>query len=260
MSIPLINGMGYDNLHISEIWMCELLKKILPYKPGVFIDVGVNVGQTLMKLRVVDSSKEYIGFEPNPRCVYYSEAVIKENNFKNCKLIPVGLLDKDTVLELNLYSFTDTDQEASLIPGFRPDSRVYSKIYVPVFRFETLSEQLNIGEIGVIKIDVEGAELEVLQSLQNTIREKRPIVLMEILPCYNNENTQRLNRQLQLESILKSSGYRIVRIIKSKDGNSVESFHELKSIGVHSNRDWCEYILIPDGLVIDTINISAENL
>ncbi len=122
--------MGYENIRQWELWMCHLLKKILPLKEGIFIDVGVNIGQTLLKLRSVDSSREYIGFEPNPHCVYYVEALIKENGFLNGRLIPVGLLDRDAVLELNLYSDGNTDSQASMVAELRQD-KIYRKIFVP---------------------------------------------------------------------------------------------------------------------------------
>ncbi|HEY4151078.1 MAG TPA: FkbM family methyltransferase [Chitinophagaceae bacterium] len=251
ISIPVINGMGYDNLQVWELWMNELLGKILPLKQGAFIDVGVNVGQTLIKLRSIDREREYIGFEPNPHCVYYADALIKENRFANTRLLPVGLLDRDTVLELNLYSEGNTDSAASVIADFRTD-KVYRKIYVPVYRFEQLSRQLNLPPAGIVKIDVEGAELEVLQSLQEVLRQQRPIVVIEILPCYNDKNTSRISRQQQLEALVKDAGYRIIRIIKNSDGKSIKQLTGLDSIGIHGNMEWCEYLLLPPDVLPGT--------
>jgi len=252
MSIPLINGLGYDNLGMSELWMCELLKKILPLKRGTFIDVGVNLGQTLIKLRSIDIEMEYVGFEPNPHCVYYSDALIKANGFNGCRLIPAGLLDRDTILELNLYSDGDTDSAASVIANFRPD-KVYRKIFVPVYRFEHISRKLKIQQPAIIKIDVEGAELEVLRSLVDVITRDRPLILMEILPCYTDKNTERINRQQQLETILKEANYCIHRVIKSEDGRSVKQLTALDTIGIHGNLEWCEYLLLPREISTNSI-------
>ena len=41
-----------------------------------FIDVGVNVGQTLLKLKSISSEINYLGFEPNPNCVNYLKNLI----------------------------------------------------------------------------------------------------------------------------------------------------------------------------------------
>lgn len=38
---------------MTEMWMVEVLKHLLLLKPGTFIDIGANIGQTLLKLRAV---------------------------------------------------------------------------------------------------------------------------------------------------------------------------------------------------------------
>mgnify|MGYP006929357049 CR=1 FL=1 len=48
--VPRIYGMASS---ASEPWMVPLLAAIHESRPGRFIDVGVNVGQTLMKVRAV---------------------------------------------------------------------------------------------------------------------------------------------------------------------------------------------------------------
>jgi FkbM family methyltransferase len=243
--IPVLNGLGHGNLAISELWMCSLLQKVLTLKKGVFVDVGVNIGQTLVKLRTVDSTVEYIGFEPNPLCVYYSGELIKANRYANTKLLPVGLFNEDGVLQLNLYSEGDTDPAASVIDNFRPGEKVYQKIYVPVTRFEGVSAMLGITEMAIVKIDVEGAELEVLQSLENTLQSKRPFIFIEILPCYNKENTVRINRQAQLEQLLARLRYRIFRVIK-KDNHTIQELLALDTIGIHGDLEMCEYVMAPE--------------
>jgi len=243
--IPVLNGLGADNLTISELWMCVLLKKVLPIKKGIFVDVGVNIGQTLVKLRTIDSSKDYIGFEPNPLCVYYTGELIKANKYTNTRLLPVGLFEKDSVLQLNMYSEGDTDAAASLIDNFRPGEKVYHKMYVPVNRFETVDSFLGIDSISIVKIDVEGAELEVLQGLESTLQKHQPFIFIEILPCYNESNTVRIERQAQLEALLKRLQYRIFRVIK-KDSQTIKELQPLSTIGIHGNLDLCEYVMAPE--------------
>jgi hypothetical protein len=67
--IPILEEIGFSNLFISEPWMIDLLKIILPIEKERFIDVGVNIGQTLLKLRSISDNIDYIGFEPNPVCI-----------------------------------------------------------------------------------------------------------------------------------------------------------------------------------------------
>ncbi len=48
-------------------------------------------------------------------------------------------------------------------------------------------QRSGLGKIAMIKIDVEGAELEVLTSIKYEIKENHPIIIVEILPAYNKE-------------------------------------------------------------------------
>ncbi len=54
--IPIIKGIGYDNLNISEKWLINILEILIREYNGTFVDVGANTGQTLLKLRSVSSS------------------------------------------------------------------------------------------------------------------------------------------------------------------------------------------------------------
>ncbi len=62
--IPVLGKLGFSNMFMSEPWMIDVLKIVIPLSKGSFIDVGVNIGQTLLKLRSVSDEIEYTGFEP----------------------------------------------------------------------------------------------------------------------------------------------------------------------------------------------------
>ncbi len=60
------------------------------------------------------------------------------------------------------------------------------------------------------------------------------------------KNTARVDRQQQMEALIKKTGYRLLRIIKSEDDSTVKQLLELDTIGIHGNGDWCEYLLLPN--------------
>lgn len=68
--------------------------------------------------------------------------------------------------------------------------------------------------------------------------------MIEILPCYNQENSLRLNRQGEIESILNDLEYDIIRVHKL-NGRSIERLEKLEKIGIHGNLEWCDYVLSP---------------
>lgn len=237
--IPFINGMNCD---VTEVWMIEILKTILQRKKGAFIDVGVNVGQTLLKLKSLDPNRQYIGFEPNPSCLYYVENLIQLNSLSDCTIFPFGLYTSDGIAKLEFYNNENTDSSASLIEGFRSNSTKAK--YVPVFSFNACSKIINLDTVAIIKIDVEGAELEVVKTLLSTINSTRPIIVLEILPVYDEKNRSRLDRQEELEEIFKRINYSFYRVMKTNN-NCNGNLKKIESIGIHSNLDLCDYVIAP---------------
>ena len=118
---------------------------------------------------------------------------------------------------------------------------------IPVFNVNELNKlKSTLEKASILKIDVEGAELEVLQSLETTIKLATPFILMEILPVYNNENTYRIKRQEKIELLLSQLNYTIYRIIKFKDSNKSIDFNKLETIGIHDDLNMCDYIFVPN--------------
>lgn len=239
--IPILRKLGIGNIYMSEPWMISLLKKI-DLKDGQFIDVGVNIGQTLLKLKSVNNEIEYIGFEPNPTCVFYSNELIAANQFKNTTIVPVGIANENGILKLNFYSSNNSDPSASIIENFRPNQAVKFRQYIPVNTIDNISDSIGIDNVKAIKIDVEGAELEVIESLKSLISKNQPVILIEILPVYSVKNTFRIERQQKIETILNELDYVIYRVIK-KD-NKFDVLQQLESIGIHQDLDACDYVFM----------------
>ena len=241
--IPILQKIGFSNLFMSEPWMIDILKIVLPIENKKFIDVGVNIGQTLLKLKSVSSEIDYIGFEPNPICVNYAAKLINENNFDNTLIIPSGISDKNEMGVLNFFSQSETDSAASMIEDFRPDQKTFKKEFIPLFNLDSLKNKINLDSISILKIDVEGAELEVLNSFKKEIEEKKPIILIEILPVYNAQNVRRIERQNKIQNMLKDFDYSIFRVIKQDD--ILLDLQEISEIGIHGNMNDSEYVMVP---------------
>jgi FkbM family methyltransferase len=241
ISIPIINEFGYYHLLKHEEWFTLLLRQLLPISEGAFVDVGMNIGQTLLKVFSADSNREYFGFEPNPICYYYCQRLIEVNNFNNCHLFPVGLFDKDDIL--TLYMDMDIATGASVLKDFRTNMRRYKKhINVPVFRGDEILAKFQ-KKIGFLKADVEGAELEVIKGTLKIIERDFPFLILEILPVYNikNPNGQyRKKRQEELVSLLLNIGYLLFRI--NTDNSSLIA---LDNIEMHDRMENTNYLFVP---------------
>lgn len=250
--IPIIAKEGLNNIRLSESWMTEVLKRLQPVFNGHFVDVGVNIGQTLIKAFTIFNDVKYIGFEPNPSCLNYSKNLIEINGFSNCSLIPIGIGEKTEIAKLLFFSDDKLDPSATIIQGFRDEGTVVKKEFIPVFKGSTLSNILPTDLGSILKIDVEGAELEVIEGFNSWINATRPIILTELLPVYSVENTFRLERQKLLNSHLKNVNYVITRIVKN---NNQVTLLKLNEFDINDKIENSDYIFIPVEKVEEIISL-----
>lgn len=238
ISVPMIGSIGYEHFFENELWLNNLLKKLIPVycNTDYFIDVGVNTGQTLLKVKLINREADYLGFEPNPNCLFYLYHLIRYNRFENVTILPYALSNVSGMIDLNFHSASTTDSLASIVPNFRQGS--FNRIKVPLINGDDLSFLENCKH-GIIKIDVEGGELEAIKGLDRVIQRDRPIIICEVLPVYSVENTQRLKRQHELESMLRDFSYCISLI------DHVGSLEEIDSIGIHSDLNRVNYLFCP---------------
>jgi FkbM family methyltransferase len=253
--IPVIHGLGRLNLylHKHEPWLSPLLKKLLPIKKGTFVDVGVNMGQTLLRVKSIEPEVPYLGFEPNISCVYYTRLLIKKNQFKNTVIVPVGLSHENKLLDFLIN--IELDAEATIITSLRrPDRPVNETLFIPVFSFDSIKSLPGLENVGCIKIDVEGAELEVIDGMKGLIVSQRPIIICEVLHAYTEETLKlKKERNHRLLALLGRFNYHIFRIIKSGDEREVKSLSE---VAVFDDLIWsdltstglCDYLFVPEEL------------
>ena len=179
--VPVKNGIGLQNLFSSyEEWMIPFIQSLNLPADSTFIDVGINTGQTLLKTIPFHKKLNYIGIEPNTYCYNYVTDLILLNKFSRAKAFNIALSDTEEDLTLQ-YRYKE-DIMATTSPKFRKYTNYAHKITVPAISGDLLCLQENIHTISLIKIDVEGGELKVLQGFTNIVKKERPIILCEILP------------------------------------------------------------------------------
>ena len=246
--IPIIKNIGYNNIFLEGgLWKSDIFIKFLPIKEGLVIDIGVNTGQTLLELRSVNDQIKYIGFEPNPFCIFYLNNLIIRNNIVNSIIVPVGIYNESKIVHFDLMG--ESDSGASIIEDLRPGYNSTPRSYVPVFKFDDVAKYLDLSSLLIVKIDVEGAELEVLESMKSVLIMERPVVLCEILWAHNQDKLRHFEDKVEkLFRLLLEINYSLFQIIKSKDMNNVKSLRKLTQIKAEAyrqdNKDECDYLLV----------------
>jgi len=239
--VPNIYGISVPP---SEPWMDGLLAVLMEKEKRAFMDVGVNLGQTLLKVKSVDHERVYVGFEPNPNCVFYVDRLIQVNDFTKCTVIPAGLYVDNRFLELSISPDDIVNAGASVVKDFRPQNAPGTGAFVSLVSWETLPEEMRKIEYGIVKVDVEGAELDVVKSLEPVLDRDKPILVVEILPVYRADNRARVERQDALLGLLMGKGYRMYRVRKSPDG-LYRDMERIDHIEIHADLALCDYVFCP---------------
>jgi len=190
LQVPVYKGIGRDNVYYHNEKLYPFIKPLTSYKNGVFVDVGANTGQMLTVLLFANREIPYIGFEPSLPCCSYIESLIQANKLTNHTIYPYGLSDSFT--SLNLMFNGECDVCASTTPSFRPDNFFSYKKKILLVSGDDVLLKLTNEPIGIVKIDVEGSELEVIKGIIGTINRYRPAILFEVLPYKHLEGESQI--------------------------------------------------------------------
>ncbi|WP_165741492.1 FkbM family methyltransferase [Candidatus Thiosymbion oneisti] len=199
------------------------------------IDVGANHGIfSLILSRLCDSVE---AFEPNPSCA----RTLRQYRAGNIAIHTVRLSSTEGSREL-FIPIIKRKQITGYGSFIRPAGNVdYRVIEVPVRRLDDFS----FRDVGFIKIDVEGHELDVIRGGKATITRERPILMVEI--------EQRHLRGVSVDDViheLLSLGYRGAFYEEGRycdiDGFDVEK-HQLAPIAHPAGRRYVNnFFFFPD--------------
>jgi len=144
--------------------------------PGaVFYDIGANAGFfSLLGASLVGASGKVVSFEPHPETARQLKQQIDINELHQVDVVVTAVSNRIGTAEFS----DDTSSVMAALTDVRPDRQGRFKIRV---KLTTIDEELHKRPApDVIKIDVEGAELDVLQGARGLLHDKKPMLLVEI--------------------------------------------------------------------------------
>jgi FkbM family methyltransferase len=254
MKIPL-GGPGVNlNDTLSHFkwagsWKANVFEKLVQGSRPVFVDIGANIGQTLLEIFATHPDARYIGFEPILACAAYLTRVIQANEWETATILASALAADEGVTALYRHSGSITDPCATIFEDLRP-GRKFDNNWIPILRFDAVREKLKLNHIDLVKIDVEGAELDVITGMEDTLNSIRPIVLCEVLFSASAATiltSTRRNEELMRRLIM--ARYTVWQLLKSEDLKEVQSIRPVaefpRGYWTPSNGELCDYIFLP---------------
>lgn len=204
-----------------------------------FIDVGANFGSVAIS---ISKKVSVVAFEPQPELF---NRLVNHSITNNCTKIQIenlALTSKKIFKEFdgvrNLYKPSGNSGATSFNSDWNPSLSNPTIIQAKLTTLDMYCEEKTLFEDNnrtILKIDVEGGELEVIQGASNFILAHRPIIVLEYRTDLLKENSKTLLKYL--ESI---SHYYIRKI--SFD----EESHKLKIDDFDLNLASCNLALIPE--------------
>jgi FkbM family methyltransferase len=142
------------------------------------LDIGANVGVFALELLVSSRPHGIVhAFEPNPEAVALLEKTIADNSLQeNLKVHGFALGEEERLAELKI---PDKNNGAA---SMRPVESANHVVQVQVRQFLNWWKEWGCPKIDVIKIDVEGLEYEVVDTLKPVLDRDKPGIVMELSP------------------------------------------------------------------------------
>ena len=160
-----------------------------PPGDGILLDVGASSGTSAMSFRVFDRTTPILSIEPNAVLepeLRFLRRVLPRFDFRICA---AGEENGEMTLYVPVYRGVPITAESSLIRAHVEDSTYLRELLgdrVDSGDFEIVEHRVplrRLDDLGVtpayLKIDVQGAEEQVLRGLTETIERHRPVVLIE---------------------------------------------------------------------------------
>ena len=165
-----------------------------PREGEVVVDVGTHIGTyTIPASRLVGSKGKVIAIEAEPSNFNDLLFNLKLNQAHNVVPLNIAAWHREATLDLHLFEDI-TSHSVVASPENSPNS-----IKVRARPLDAILGELGIKEVDWVKVDVQGAEVEVLQGLEKTISHSPNLRL--IIEVHSNETREKCL------SILKDKGY-----------------------------------------------------
>lgn len=185
-----------------------LLRDLLTGQPGaVFVDVGANVGQHTLFMAAHCATVH--AFEPLESVRRRLEQKIQSNGCRNVVVhdVALGAADEKRMFFAPQGANTGT---GSFLRSRAVDNNAPAGA-LRIVEGDRYLAGVGVGRVDLLKIDVEGFEIEVLKGLAGTLRRSRPHVLVEV----SEETWSTLGRPERLLSFFPE-GYLARKVVSNR--------------------------------------------
>lgn len=185
--------------------LVRVLGERLP-KGGTYWDIGSSIGfYAVLVARIVGETGQVLAFEPEPRSRERLQQNVDANHLPNVRVLPLALGREPGSFKLAVEDAFSAGSHQVVTSGATSVGRKLVDVQVVPGDALRRSESLPVPD--ALKIDVEGAELDVLAGLAETLREPRCRTLLCEVHFTLLEERGIPNGPIEVEQILRASGF-----------------------------------------------------
>jgi FkbM family methyltransferase len=158
----------------------DLLERFNPKEGEVVVDVGAHIGRyTLISSKRVGPKGKVIAIEAHPSVLKMLNKNIKLNHLTNVTALNYAVYSKET--KIKLYDHrkqVDATIYNTVMTGRVRDQDVFVEVNANTLDSILQQNGINAEDVNWVKIDVEGAELEVLKGANNVLSKSKNITML----------------------------------------------------------------------------------
>ena len=139
------------------------------------IDAGAATGMFATAWAAHDPTSRIFAFEPSPRQRILLQRNLRLNGVSaQVAVSPQGLWNREEALSFRTHGALSSVANAAQMPG----GYLFTE-YIPAVTLDGWIAARDITKVDLIKMDIEGAELEALAGMKNTLQAHRPTLLIQ---------------------------------------------------------------------------------
>lgn len=170
--------MDHGNVGTEEADAC--IQSILDVTDPVIFDVGSNIGTWLTWVAHSRPNASIYAFEPQPQVFQIMCGNLAINNIYNVLAYPMALGAESKWIEVDEPNYATHHDFGvfSLVEQKIPDLTA-RKLHIEIRTVDQIMRDFAIPKLDLMKIDVEGMDIDVLRGAANTINRYRPVIFIE---------------------------------------------------------------------------------
>lgn len=169
--------LDHGNVSTVETDLC--LGSLADRHDPVIFDVGANIGTWITLMAQFKPQAQFYAFEPQSQVFQMLCGNLAINNIHNILAYPYAIGSENTVVTVPQPDYAKNFDFGTFSLVEKKIDTINQSLTLEVRTLDTVMQLYKISRLDLIKIDVEGMDIDVLRGGHTTISRYRPVIFIE---------------------------------------------------------------------------------